>query len=195
MTRFERNPVMWAAGVLLALVLAGCAAAGPRGSVSTPPPAAVEAQGEGGEEPTVVFVDPTGRFSVEHPSSWATSTPPREDVRFTGRDEFISVTIVNTALSAMDFASTDTAALSAATTGYQSQPARGFQMRGATGAVVAFGWEAGPSPVTGKVVPSSAKRYYLPGPGGKLAILTVSSPVQLYDPEGADDLANTFKWL
>ncbi len=195
MTRHERNPLMWAAGVLLALALAGCAAAGPRGSVPTAPPAAAEPRGEGGEEATAIFVDPRGRFSIEHPQTWGASTQPREDVRFVGRDEFISVTIVNTALSPMDYANGDASALSTANTGYQGQPARSFPMRGATGAVVAYVWQAGPSVVTGKMVPSSAKRYYLPGPGGKLAVLTLSSPVQLYDPEGADDLANTFKWL
>ena len=30
--------------------------------------------------------------------------------------------------------------------------------------------------------------------GGRLAVFTYSSPTQAYDPAGADDFANTFKW-
>jgi len=44
-------------------------------------------------------------------------------------------------------------------------------------------------------VPSSGNRYYIPGPGGKIAIFTYSSPTRTYDPAGADDFANAFTWL
>jgi hypothetical protein len=121
-------------------------------------------------------------------------TQPGEEVRFTGRDEFISISIASTALSPMDFGNSDVTNLSSSTSGYKGQPLKGFQKSGVTGAMLAYSWQAGPSPVTGKMVPSSAKRYYMSGPG-MLAVFTYSSPVQLYDPEGADDLAATFKWL
>ena len=196
-----------AVAATLAVVLAGCGiVAGPaRPSTTTnasapaaPPQAAAaapEVAGEAGDEPTFVYVDQAKHFSFEYPQSWGKTTQPGDDIRITGRDEFISVRIVNTALSPMDFGSSDESDLASASSGYKSRAFKSYQVRRTSGAVREYTWQAGPSPVTGKPVPSAARRYYLPGPSGQLAIFTYSSPVQSYDPEGADDLANTFKWL
>jgi hypothetical protein len=155
-------------------------------------PARAQVEGEGGEEATFRFVDPASRFSFEYPQSWGNSTQPGEDIRFTGADEFISVTIVDTALGPLEFGDSDDVALAATLDSYQSRPLRTYN----TSTVVReYSWQAGPSPVTGKMVPSMAKRFYLLGPDGKLAIFTYSSPVRAYDPEGADDFATAFRWL
>ncbi len=151
--------------------------------------------GEGGEEATFVYLDPAGRFTFEYPQSWGESTQPGEGIRFTGPDEFISVAIVDTGAAPVEFGESDEPALATVSTDYQGRPLRAYQVNGVLAAMREYSWQAGPSLVTGKMVPSLARRYYLPGSNGALAIFTYSSPVRSYDPEGADDFATAFKWL
>ncbi len=161
-----------------------------------PTTAADAAGGEaaGGDEPTVRYAAPTGDYHFQHPQSWGQTTQPGEGVRFTGRDEFISITIVTTALPPLDYARSDATALATASPGFQGQPPVAATVAGTTEAVVAYTWQLPASAVTGKPVLSAAKRFYIPGPGGKLAVFTYSSPKQTYDPAGADDFANAFAW-
>ena len=147
-----------------------------------------------GDEPTVRYNAPDGAYHFLYPRSWGRTTRPGEDVRFTGRDEFISVTVIATALGPLDYARADAGALATASPGFQGQAPTAYTAAGRAEAVVAYTWQAGPSPVTGKAVPSAAKRYYIAGPGGKLAVFTYSGPTQTYDPAGADDFANAFAW-
>jgi len=151
-------------------------------------------EGGGGDEPNISYAAPTGEFHFQHPQSWGQTTQPGESIRSTGRDEFISVTIVTTTQTPLDYAKADAGALTAASPGYQGKAPVARKIAGHDSATVAYTWQAGPSPVTGKMVPSSADRYYIPGPGGKLAVFTYSSPTATYDPAGADDFANTFVW-
>jgi len=149
----------------------------------------------GGDEPTVTYTAPDGTFSFQHPQSWGQTTQPGERIRYTGRDEFISVAIVATPQPPLDYVRSDAGTLVAASPGYQGQAPVAQQVAGRSGAMVAYTWQPPASAVTGKLVPSSARRYYISGPGGTLAVLTYSSPTQTYDPAGADDFANAFKWL
>jgi len=177
------------------------APAGGAQSAPTPPAAvagtvapAADGEAGGGDAPNVSYVAPTGEFHFQHPQSWGQTTQPGESIRYTGRDEFISVTIVTTTQTPLDYARADAGALTAASPGYQGKAPVARKVAGQNGAMVAYTWQAGPSPVTGKPVPSSADRYYIPGPGGKLAVFTYSSPTGTYDPAGADDFANAFAW-
>jgi hypothetical protein len=181
----------------------GGSAAPASGAQSAPaPPAAVAgtvapiagAEAGGGDAANVSYVAPTGEFHFQYPQGWGQTTQPGESVRYTGRDEFISVTIVTTTQTPLDYARADAGALTAASPGYQGQAPVARKIAGHDSATVAYTWQAGPSPVTGKMVPSSADRYYIPGPGGKLAVFTYSSPTGTYDPAGADDFANAFVW-
>lgn len=200
-----RTPLITRRGLLavgtagLATVLAACGQAAAHAGGATPKPAeGGRAGGEaaGGDEPTVVFRDPSGQFTFEHPRSWGQTTQPGETARFTGRDEFIAVRVVSTSATPLEFGRTDASALATASPGYKVTGAlKAYKVAGKDGAMVAYTWQAGPSPVTGKLVPSSANRYYIPGPAGKLAVFTYSCPSQSYDPAGADDFANAFRWL
>ena len=102
---------------------------------------------------------------------------------------------MKTAASPLDYAKSDAEALAAASPGYKGGGLKQVKISGRDVATVAYTWEAGPSPVTGKTVPSSANRYYIPGTAERLAVVTYSSPTRGYDPAGAVDFAKTFKWL
>ncbi len=156
--------------------------------------AALGGEGGGGDAPTTTYTDPGGAFSFTYPSGWGTATQPGEAIRLTGRDEFISVQLVASAPAPLDYGKSDASALAAANPGFRGTPLKASKVAGQHGAMVAYTWQAPASAVTGKPVPSSANRYYIPGPGGKLAVFTYSSPTGTYDPAGADDFANAFAW-
>jgi hypothetical protein len=96
----------------------------------------------------------------------------------------------------VEFAAADGQQLSGSITGFTpvSQP-KTLTVAGKRGAVLEYTWQAGPSPVTGKPVPSTAKRFYIPGPSQKLAVFTYASAAGTFDREDAADFANTFVWL
>ncbi len=204
-SRLTLRSGVWLLAAGVALGLAGCSA--PATTTASRPPAAAAAtagvaeapgavgEAVNGDEPTVTYSDATNHFRLDHPRSWGTSSPAGEVVRFTGRDEFISVAIVSTTQAPLEYATADVPQLTAASPGYKSAGPKTYTVAGASGAMVAYTWQAGPSPVTGKQVPSSANRYYIPGPAGKLAVFTYSSPTPNYDPAGADDFANAYRWL
>lgn len=158
-------------------------------------PDAAGGEAGGGDEPLKAYVDPAGQFSFQYPQSWGNTTQAGETIRFTGRDEFISLVITTTSLSPLDFGKLDIPALTAASQAYKGDALKTYPVAGTNGAMVSYTWQAGPSPVTGKMIVSSARRYYIPGTGGKLAVFTYSSPTNTYDPFGADDFANGYKWL
>lgn len=186
-----------AAALGTALAACGRAAAQTGGATPKPPePGGATGEAAGGDEPTVVFKDPSGQFTLEHPRSWGQTTQQGEAARFTGRDEFIAVRVVPTTSTPLDLGRADATALTSASPGYKATVAlRPYKVAGKDGAMVGYTWQAGPSPVTGKPVPSSANRYYIPGPAGRVAVFTYSCPTQSYDPAGADDFANAFRWL
>lgn len=167
----------------------------PAGNQAGGPPDAAGGETGGGDEPVRTYVDPAGQFSFQHAQSWGNTTKPGETIRFTGRDEFISIAITTSNLNPLDFGKADAAALTTVSPGYKGEALKAYKVAGTNGAMVSYTWQAGPSPVTGKMIPSSGRRYYIPGPDGKLAIFTYSSPTNNYDPAGADDFANAFKWL
>jgi hypothetical protein len=57
-----------------------------------------------------------------------------------------------------------------------------------------YAWSAGASAVTGKPTDLTTVRYYIPKNATTVAVVTYSIVTNQYDPEGADDLAKTFRW-
>jgi hypothetical protein len=148
------------------------------------------------DEPMLSYVDQTHQFRFIHPAAWARSNPAGEAIRVSGRDQFMSVAVVSTPNGPLEFAATDAQQLAASTPGFSAggHP-KSFAVAGTRGALLDYIWQAGPSPVTGKPVPSTAKRYYIPGPAQKLAVFTYTGATSTFDREDADDFANTFVWL
>jgi hypothetical protein len=50
------------------------------------------------------------------------------------------------------------------------------------------------NPVTGKAQTFVTVRYYVARNSSTMAVLTYSVIADQYDPQGADDVANTFAW-
>ena len=58
-----------------------------------------------------------------------------------------------------------------------------------------YEWTAGTSQVTGKPIHLTGVRYYVPKNASELAVITYGITASQYDPQGADDLESTFRWL
>jgi hypothetical protein len=198
--------VLAIAGATLGLV--GCSAAGPNagagrsgtiGANAAPKSVADQAEfnltSNPSDEPMLAYVDPNNQFRFLHPAAWAKSTQAGEAVRVTGRDQYMSVAVVSTSQAPVEFATADTQQVSAASTGFRSSGPKAHDVAGKRGAILEYTWQAGPSPVTGKPVPSVTNRYYIPGPANKLAIFTYTSAAGTFDREDAEDFGNTFQWL
>ena len=57
-----------------------------------------------------------------------------------------------------------------------------------------YTWNAGTSPVTGKAIALTSVRYYVPKDSMTVAVITYGTVSNQFDPQGADDVASTFKW-
>ena len=57
-----------------------------------------------------------------------------------------------------------------------------------------FTWNAGTSAVTGKAVELTSVRYYVSKDSATVAVITYGIASNQFDPQGADDLASTFRW-
>jgi hypothetical protein len=187
-------------GVASATLALACSAPGRTNSSARPPSSTPEAAefnltGSPGDEPMQAYVDPNNQFRFIHPAGWARSAPAGEAIRVTGRDQYLSVAVISTTQAPLEFAEEDSRRVATASPAYASAGPKAFQVAGARGALLQYTFQAGPSPVTGKPVSSSVNRYYIPGPGGKLAVFTYASAVNTFDGEDADDFANAFQWL
>ena len=58
-----------------------------------------------------------------------------------------------------------------------------------------YQWTAGTNAVTGKANQLITARYYVTKDASRLAVVSYASAANQYDPQGADDVANTFAWL
>jgi hypothetical protein len=58
-----------------------------------------------------------------------------------------------------------------------------------------YQWTAGTNAVTGKANQLITARYYITKDSTRLATVSYGSAANQYDPQGADDIANTFVWL
>jgi len=183
------------------LAVAGCSS-----TSSTPPaqagdaqggaPAGGETQGGGGEAVAVDYVDSRYHYRIDSPGRVIAN--PDGSASFIGPSERMQITVVSGAKAAdiSALAREDSKAMATSLAGFRqlSSPAAvtlgGYHMTR-----FGFTWNAGTSSVTGKAVELTSVQYYVPKNAGTVAVITYGIVTNQFDPQGADDLASTFKWL
>jgi len=173
--------------LILVIALAACSATGgakPAG----------EAGSEGSVEAALVtYSDAAQGFSIGYPNNWTQDTTFTKGVRFAGDDSSMTLEFVTppAGTDAMAYAQNDVAAVSAAFPGFnQLSLAASTEVKNA----IILGYNAtGTSTITSKTFTAHDERYYMPLADGRIAILTVATPDNLYDREGVRDIALTFK--
>jgi hypothetical protein len=116
---------------------------------------------------------------------------------YLGPSERLEIAVV-TGSGAADpaaLAGQDAKSLSASLSGYRqlSSPSTGT-LNGRSVTKFSYTWNAGTNAVTGKAVELTSVRYYVPKDSGTVAVITYGIVSNQFDPQGADDLASTFRW-
>jgi hypothetical protein len=212
------HPTTSAVGSLLfvGLVVIGCGAPGssaagagspaassPREATSSDLPATAGPSEAGAESGTtsgdvpddaifLTYADPTHGFSIQYVEGWHVR-PVADGVEIRDKDSAETVSVVAGAQDAATYVrETELPAL---------QAKSGFRLGGQDQVQVGdrglvhltYHLPAPPDPVTGKSVPSTVDRYYVPGPAG-LAVVTLSTPDGVDNVDAFRQMIESFAW-
>ena len=193
--------------LLSALALAGLLAAC-AGDTPTPPsgaaapgnsPAPAEsasAGGEaGGEAPLTRFVSSGNHYRVDAPGTMSEGS---DGVAKASRGlESLQIVVVSGSAAAdpSAYARSDLNSVRS-TSGFalRSGPETVFLRAASSSQRTVYTAAGANNPVTGKPQTFVTARYYVPRNSSTMAVLIYSNVVDQFDPQGADDLANTFVW-
>lgn len=117
---------------------------------------------------------------------------------FIGPVERLEVAIVDgpQAADPMALARADLGALKATAPDFrQVQAPAAVTVAGHRTVKFVYQWTAGTNAVTGKANQLITARFYITKDSSRLAVVSYASAANQYDPQGADDVANTFAWL
>jgi len=194
---FSRNRLIALTILVVAFTLTACGGGKPsssNGQSTMPAVSNGEGGGEGGVEAALVtYTDSSQGFSIGHPGTWTQDPAFTPGVKFVGGDSVMTLEFVTppTGSDGLTYAQSDIATVTAAFPGFkQLSLAASTEVRDA----VVLGFTAnGISAVTGKTFTAHNERYYISLSDGRIAVLTVAGPENIYDREGIRDIALTFK--
>jgi len=150
--------------------------------------------GEGGVEAAfVTYSDVAQGFSIGHPGPWTQDTTFTNGVKFVGGDAWMTLVFVTSPSGSdvLTYAQNDIATVTAAFPGFKQ-----FSLAASTdvkNAVILGFTASGTSAVTGKPFTAHNEIYYIQLADGRIAVLTVVGPDNLYDQQGVRDIALTLK--
>ena len=150
----------------------------------------------GGEAAAVAYVDARYHYRIDAPGRMtANSDGTASLIAPSQRLEIIVVQGAKAAdVSALADADAKSLASSVPSFRELASPATGT-LGGYRMTRFSYTWDAGTSAVTGKAIQLTSVRYYVPKDASTVAVITYGIVSNQFDPQGADDLASTFKWL
>ncbi len=180
-----------------ALAAAACGGSSGSGAASAPAGGGTAAGGEpaNGDATAVAYTDSRFHYRIDAPGRMTAGADGI--AAFVGPAERIQVAVVQgtKAADVAVLAHEDVAALPATTTDFHLTSAPSpISLDGHRGQKFVYTWSAGTSQVTGKPVKLVGVRYYVPKDAATTAVITYGIVTNQYDPQGADDIANTFRW-
>jgi hypothetical protein len=176
-----------AIATLLAVAACGGSAAS-SGTTATAPEA------NNGEAQPVPYVDSRYHYRIDAPGKVTVAADG--SAGYIGPTERINITVLQASSADLPGqARADIAALPASLSGFQlrSGPTM-VALNGKPAEKFVFTYNAGVSAVTGKALNLVGVRYYIPKDASTLAVVTYGIATDQYDPQGADDIASTFRW-
>ena len=148
--------------------------------------AQVQAQGEAANPAEFTlsdFTDATRGWSFKRPTSWTQDSSFKDGIRFAGGDEWLTLRIIDSKQTPEQF--TSSLAVPNGETKIAIKPFK----QGKFSASVFSSSSIGKSSVTGKSTDLLTDRWVFSPKLGKLAILTVTGPKNVFDWEGNRDMA------
>jgi len=141
----------------------------------------------------LTYTDATHAFSIVYVEGWQV-TPSSDGVTIRDKDSIETVQVVPSVSDVASYiSSTDLPALQALPgVTIDSQDTVG--VNGQQLSHIAYHAPAPPDPVTGKQVQSTIDRYYVPGPNGQLAVVTLSTPVGVDNVDAFREMIKSFAW-
>ncbi|HEY6378938.1 MAG TPA: hypothetical protein VI316_07140 [Candidatus Dormibacteraeota bacterium] len=198
--RLPRSLLVTLAAGSVALVATSCgdSTSGPAGASSST--AAVDTGGQaevgGGDAPGIVFESPRYRYRITSPGA---VTQAADGTASGSRGDERLVIRVVTGPAAADPASVargDLTTAKLATPDFAVQQSPASTTVGGRPAIKDVTVASdGQNPLTGRFERRVTVRYYVPRDASTAAVLTYSIPEVQYDPQAADDIAATFRWL
>ena len=154
------------------------------------------AEAGAGTETSIAYTDTAHHYRISGPGRMTAN--PDGTASFIGPVERLEVAIVDgtRASDPMALARADLSTLKTTATDFrQVQAPAAVTVSGHHAVKFVYQWTAGTNAVTGKANQLITARYYITRDSTRLAVVSYSSALNQYDPQGADDIANTFAWL
>jgi hypothetical protein len=131
-------------------------------------------------------------FSIQYVEGWQVSRQT-DGVVIRDKDSSETVTVVGSQLDVAAYvASTDLVALRASA-GFSLVKQDSVKVGGSRYVHLVYHLPSPPDPVTGKQIPSTVDRYYVPGPTG-LAIVSLSTPAGVDNVDAFRQMISSFRW-
>jgi hypothetical protein len=141
----------------------------------------------------LTYKDATHAFSIDYVEGWQVTTTT-DGVEVRDKDSSETVTIVPPVTDVAAYVSgTDLPALQA-TPPFRLEKQDTVRVHGRDLIHLVYHVPSPPDPVTGKQVPSTIDRYYVPGANG-LAIVSLSTPNGVDNVDAFRQMIESFKWL
>ncbi len=141
----------------------------------------------------LTYTDVSHGFSIVYVEGWhATPTTGGVDIR--DKDSIESVQIVPSVADVPSYISTTDLPQLQALSGYQFDTQDTVGVNGQQVDHLVYHAPAPPDPVTGKEVPSTIDRYYVAGPNGQLAVVTLSTPDGVDNVDAFREMIKSFAW-
>ena len=147
-----------------------------------------------GEAQAVTYVDSKYHYRIDAPGHITVAADG--SAGFVGPTERIQITVLQASTTDLPaLAHADITSLPAALTGFQlkSGPTM-VALNGKPAEKFVYTYNGGVSAVTGKPLSLVGVRYYIPKDASTLAVVSYAIAADQYDPQGADDIASTFRW-
>ena len=179
------------AALAAALALTACGGSSPTstgGGTATAPEAA------NGEAQAVAYVDSRYHYRIDAPGHITAAADG--SAGFVGPTERIQIEVKQASSADLaGLARTDIASLPASLTAFQLKSGpTAIDLNGKPAEKFVYTYSAGVNLVTNKPLTLVGVRYYIPKDASTLAVVTYGIASDQYDPQGADDIASTFRW-
>ncbi len=189
----SRLMAVFAIAVTAAIATTGCNATAT--ATATASAAATEPTAAGDIPDTAVFLtyaDAANGFSIQYVEGWQVA-PDTSGVTIRDKDSSERVVVVSTGADASQYISqTDLPALQAQT-GFSLVSHDTVQVGSTSYSHIVYHLPSEPDPVTGKQVPSTVDRYYVPG-NGVLAVVSLSTPDGVDYVDAFRQMIQSFTW-
>lgn len=140
----------------------------------------------------LTYHDPKLGYTIQYVEGWQVS-PTADGVAIRDKDSSELVQVVPTPTDVATYVSgTDLAALGQQS-GFKLIKQDTVTVKGTTLVHLAYELPSAPDPVTGKQVPSTVDRYYVPGPQG-LAIVSLATPNGVDNVDAFRQMIESFRW-